>query len=295
MSTRITQNMISRSVLADLQDVSYRLARTREKLSSGKELTRPSDNPFLVSRALDYRGELSANRQHQRNVSEAKGWQTVTDTALRSVGDMLLRVRELVVQGGNGATASDGRAVMAQEVLQLIDGVKMEANAEYAGRYVFGGTATLTAPYALVDDLYHGDTSAIQREIGPGVQIPVNVVGSSVLGDASGGVIKVLRDVHQHLATNDFAGLSSDLAALDAVHETVVTARTEVGARMNRLDAAGSRLSELEESTMSLLSETEDADMAKALVDASTQQAVYESALRAGANIVQSSLLDFLK
>jgi flagellar hook-associated protein 3 FlgL len=75
----------------------------------------------------------------------------------------------------------------------------------------------------------------------------------------------------------------------------VITARTEVGARTNRLETASSRLGELEEATTSLLSETEDADMAKTLVDASTQQAVYESALRAGANIVQSSLLDFLR
>jgi flagellar hook-associated protein 3 FlgL len=51
----------------------------------------------------------------------------------------------------------------------------------------------------------------------------------------------------------------------------------------------------LEESTTSLLSDTEDADMAKTLIDASTQQAVYQSALRAGATIVQSSLLDFLQ
>ncbi len=46
---------------------------------------------------------------------------------------------------------------------------------------------------------------------------------------------------------------------------------------------------------MSLLSKTEDADMAKTLVDASTQQAVYQSALQAGAKIVQTSLLDFLR
>jgi flagellar hook-associated protein 3 FlgL len=44
-----------------------------------------------------------------------------------------------------------------------------------------------------------------------------------------------------------------------------------------------------------LLSETEDADMAKTLVAFSTQQAVYQSALKSGANIVQSSLLDFLR
>ena len=79
------------------------------------------------------------------------------------------------------------------------------------------------------------------------------------------------------------------------MHEAVVTARTDVGARTNRLDAAQSRLGQLEETTTTLLSNTEDADMAKTLIDASTQQAVYQSALRAGAQIVQTSLLDFLR
>jgi flagellar hook-associated protein 3 FlgL len=294
VTTRITQSMLSRSVLSDLQDVSSRLAKTRDKLSSGKELTRPSDNPYQTSRALQYRAELAQNQQHQKAVDEANAWQNVTDTALGEIGDIVLRVRDLTVQGANGATPSSDRAVIAREIAQLLDSAKSAANAQYAGRYVFAGTSTLSPPFALTDDAYHGDTELISREIGPGVQIAVNVTGDDVLGDASNGLIKTLRDVQAHMNANNVSALSQDLAALDTVHDTVVTARTDVGARTNRLDAAQSRLSQLEESTTSLLSNVEDADMAKTLIDASTQQAVYQSALRAGASIVQSSLLDFL-
>jgi flagellar hook-associated protein 3 FlgL len=286
--------MLSRSVLSDLSDVSAKLAKTREKLSSGKELTRPSDNPYQVGRALQFRGDLAANQQYQRAVSEANAWQNVTDTALGEVGDIVLRVRELTVQGANGSTPASDRAVIAREVASLIDAAKSAANAQYAGRYVLAGTSTLSPPYSLGDDGYHGDTGLISREIGPGVQIAVNVPGNAVLGDASSGLIKTLRDVYAHLQANDVTALSSDLGALDTVHETVVTARSDVGARANRLDAAQARLGELEEATTSLLSQAEDADMAKTLIDASTQQAVYQSALRAGASIVQTSLLDFL-
>lgn len=292
--TRVTQSMLSRTLLADLADVQGRLARSRAKLSSGKELTRPSDDPFQVARALQYRSELAATRQYQRSIAEADSWQTVTDTALGSMGDALLRARELVVQAANGTLTADARRQIGAEIASLTDRVKGDANARYAGRYVFSGTATLTAPYSTSDDVYHGDAATIQREIGPGVQLGVNVVGSAVVGDASSGVIKALRDIEAHLTANDQAALSADLTALDTAHETVITARTDVGARANRLEAATRRLQELEEATTSLLSETEDADMARTLVDVSTQQAVYESALRAGASIVQSSLLDFL-
>ena len=66
MNSRVTQSMMSRNVLADIEHASSRLDRTRQKLASGKELMRPSDDPFRASRALDYRSELAANLQHQR-------------------------------------------------------------------------------------------------------------------------------------------------------------------------------------------------------------------------------------
>ena len=67
------------------------------------------------------------------------------------------------------------------------------------------------------------------------------------------------------------------------------------GALENRLEAALSRLGEVEESTLNQLSETEDADIAKTLIEFSSQQAAYQAALKAGASIVQASLMDFLR
>ena len=199
------------------------------------------------------------------------------------------------MQAANGATSPSDRAVIATEVSQLIDAIKSDANAQYAGRYVFAGTATQTAPYATADDLYHGDTGAVRREIGPGVQLDVNVVGSAAVGDGTVGLIATLRNVVTHLQASNVNALSADLGALDTTHDTIVSARADVGARVNRLQSADDRLAELEEATRTLMSDNEDADMAKTYVDASTQQAVYQSALNVGAKIVQTSLLDFLR
>ena len=52
---RITQNMMSRTLLDDLQNVTTKLSKTQSKLSSGKELTAPSDDPFGTSQALMFR------------------------------------------------------------------------------------------------------------------------------------------------------------------------------------------------------------------------------------------------
>ena len=304
MGTTITQLMTSRSILSDLNEVSNRLAQTQRRMASGKQITRPSDDPFATSRALSLRGEAEGVRQYQRNVSEAIGWQEVTDVALSKISETVHRARELAIQGASDSSSASSRAAAAAEIDQLIEAVKQEANASYGGRYVFAGTATGTRPYAVGGgDAYAGDTATIAREIGPGIAVRVNVVGRDVLGDGQaagdGRLLDVLRDLAQHLRSGTVADMNTlrtaDLQGLERNLDEITRIRASVGATTNRLETAASRLLELEESTAKLLSETEDADMAKVMVDFSMQQAVYQSALQAGANIVQTSLLDFLR
>lgn len=296
--------MISRSLLADLNNVADRLARTQQKLSSGKELTRPSDDPFAVSRAIALRGSLEATRQYQRNVAEAEAWEDVTEQALSRVTDSVQRARELLIAGANDSNGPEAREAMAAEIETLIDSIKQETNASYGGRYVFSGTETGTRPYTLgAVDTYAGNAASVAREIGPGVSVNVNVVGSDLLGQGQGAaddkLLHVLRDIVDDLRggtpanANDLRG--TDLQRLDAGLGELTRLRAVVGATTNRLETADTRLQELEESSMTLLSETEDADMAETLVEYSMQQSVYQSALRAGANITQASLLDFLR
>jgi flagellar hook-associated protein 3 FlgL len=67
-----------------------------------------------------------------------------------------------------------------------------------------------------------------------------------------------------------------------------------MGAVSNRLTLASTRIQQLQNSETAALSNIQDADMAKVAINFSTEQAAYSAALKAGANIVQSSLLDFL-
>jgi flagellar hook-associated protein 3 FlgL len=257
---------------------------------------------------MSLRTELARVKQHERNVQEAQSWMSVTDTALGKIGDFAQTARELVVQGSSDTLPQTSRNAIADQIDQIIAGMKQEANATYDGRYVLGGNRTNVRPYDSTlqrtdasmppNDAYSGDAASQLREIGPNVTLAVNVHGDEVLGGAagsSGDLLGVLRDVATHLRAGDTAALgTTDLKAVSDQIDNLLSVRSRVGAGMNRLDTASSRLQEIEESTTSMLSDTEDADMAEVLVNFSTQQAVYQSALNAGARIVQSSLLDFL-
>jgi flagellar hook-associated protein 3 FlgL len=304
MSMRITTLMTSRATLADLTENVSKLSELQQKLSSGKEITKPSDDPYGTSRALQFRGDIEGLQQYQRNVDDGTAQLNTADTALSSISDVMQRARELLVQGSTDSAGPQARAAAADEIDQLVASVKQEANVEYAGRYVFSGTATATAPYtAGATDTYAGDSGTITREIGPGVQMSISTDISGLLGNgqaaADGKLLNTLRDISQHLRSGTTADMNAlrgaDLQHLDANAATLGSVRADVGARTNRLSLASGRLTGLEENSTKLLSNVEDADVAKTIIAYSTEQAAYNAALKAGANIVQASLLDFLR
>jgi flagellar hook-associated protein 3 FlgL len=306
---RITTGMVQRNVLADLNSISAKLTRSQMKSASGKELARPSDDPFSASRAMALRQSLEATEQHERNVEDAMGWQNSAEQALSAITAAAQRARDLLVQGSSDSADDTSREAIAAEIEQLIASMKENANATYRGSHVFSGAMTLTPPYSpgSADDAYHGDeagldpaVAGIVREIGPGVSMTINIVGREVLGggQAAGddGLLHVLRDAVDHLRAGDGPSLrGTDLSRLDAGVESVLELRARNGARSNRLETALTRLDEVKESTVRQLSETEDADIAETLIELSSQTAAYQAALRAGASIVQSSLMDFLR
>jgi flagellar hook-associated protein 3 FlgL len=228
--------------------------------------------------------------------------------AITSTPANMNRAGDLLVQGGNDATDQTSRNAIATELGQIIEAIKQAASQSYRGSYVFSGTATSTRPYEQgADDTYHGDDGGLDpalpgivREIGPGVTLTLNSVGKDILGQGQSAgddkVLDVLRDAIDHLQSGDGASLrSTDLTRLDANVDHVLEVRAANGAKASRLDAAYSRLQQTEEATIGQLSTVEDADMAKTLIDLNSQTAAYQAALRAGANIVQSSLMDFLR
>ncbi len=298
--TRITTGVLARGILDDVGTASARLSATQRKLASGRELTRPSDDPTAVARAIELRTELEGAQQHRRTVDEATAWTEITDSALDSIGEALQRARELVVAGGSDAAGPVARRAAAEELRGLVDTMKQAANASYGGRHVFSGTATDTPPYAVGgSDAYLGDTGAVLRGIGAGVSVTVNVTGPQVFGTGADDLLATMRRVIGHLESGTAADgallRGADLAALDGALDRLSATRAQVGSTANRLEAAGERLADLELSTVALLSEVEDVDVARAMVDFSTQQAALQAALKAGASIVQTSLLDFLR
>jgi flagellar hook-associated protein 3 FlgL len=312
VSNRITTGMVQGNILSDLNAVSDKLMRTQMRASSGKQIMRPSDDPYGTAKAIALRSSVAATQQYKKNVDDGTGWMNATEQAMASMTSSVQRARDLVIQGASNTLDANARGSLADEIDQLIAGVKQDANTKYGSSYLFSGSATDTSPYPDtddsngVDDAYKGDLGGsdpaqpgVVRQIGPGVSLTINTVADDILGSGKaagdGKLLNTLRDISAHLRSGDTASLSgADQTALDTNLDKLLEARAANGAKTNRLEAASARLDQVEGSVTEALSNVEDADIAKTMIDLSSQTAAYQAALKSGANIVQSSLMDFL-
>jgi flagellar hook-associated protein 3 FlgL len=296
---RITQRSVSNTMMSGLQSNLGRLQKLQEQLSSGKQMSRPSDSPVKTVEALQFRSTIRRTEQYVRNADDGLAQLGAADAALTDGLALTRRVRDLVLTGMNDTTGPEGRAALAGEIENLRDGLVAVANTRYLDRPVFGGT-TAAADAFTPAGTYSGDTETVLRTVGPGVQVPVNVTGDSVFG-ANGDpeqLFRVLDDLAATLRAGapDLHGrLTSGLNALDRGIDRVIAALGDVGARSNRLETVKSAAEGSLISLANSLSEVEDIDLPKTIVDLQLQEVAYKAALGATARVVQPSLLDFLR
>ena len=304
MSDRITSGMIAGSTLADINNSLSMLQRSESELASGKTIQEPSDNPYGASRAIELQSSIDGMSAYEANAQDGISWTQTASSALNNVNEVGQRVHELLIQASNDVNNPIDRTAIAEEVEQLTNTVKQDANTQYAGQYIFSGTDTNTPPYkAGAEDEYQGNAGTITRSIGPGASVVVNTNISSVLGNGQEGgdgkLLDTLRTITEHLrgaTPEDVQALgTTDLKNLEGNLSGLLTMQAGVGAVTDQMQTAASRIEDLKDTATQTLSNTQDADLAKVTTEYSNEQAAFNAALRAGASIVQQSLLEFLQ
>jgi flagellar hook-associated protein 3 FlgL len=303
MIGRITPAMTTSQVLANINSLQDQMDTTEEQLSSGKTINQPSDNPYGASLALQLNSSLSSLTNYSNSVADGTAWSSAATSSLTSIQSMLQRVQELVVGATNGTQSATDLQDTGAEVTQLTAAIKQEANTQYNGQYIFSGSASSTPPYsAATGDVYQGNTSALTREVGPGATVQVNVDVSSLLGSGSsagdGKLLDTLSSISADLNSGTAASVSdlsnNQLGNLTGSLNTLEQLQATAGTTQDRLTLAASRITGLQNTDTAALSNDEDANIATTYTTFTNEQAAFTAALKAGASIVQSSLMDFL-
>jgi flagellar hook-associated protein 3 FlgL len=96
------------------------------------------------------------------------------------------------------------------------------------------------------------------------------------------------------LQTNNPAAIQASLNSFGTALDSVDLSRAEVGAKLNRVQLLDQQQQSAQVSLAGQLSTVKDTDMAAAITDFSMAQATYQASLKAAAQALQPSLLDYI-
>ncbi|MDU9694899.1 MULTISPECIES: flagellar hook-associated protein FlgL [Priestia] len=292
---RVTQGMLAANSLKQISNSYNKLETLQNQLSTGKKITRPSDDPVVATKGMAYRSNLSEVNQYKRNLTEAQSWFDSSESGLEQVNSILQRTKELVVQGLNGTNESDDRQAIAREIEQLKLDYMQVGNTQVAGNYIFNGVNVGAPPVSedasgMIKSTINLDPFSV--EVSKGIQLRVNIHPENIFGQ---GAFDLMNSVQTAFEQNDVNSLKDLSTQVDTQLSTLLAERSELGARSNRLELIENRLDSQEITATKMLSNNEDADIEQVITDLTVQESVHRAALGVGAQIIQPTLLDFLR
>lgn len=297
MINRVTQVTMQRSTLANVQLNLAKMGDLQARMSGGKVITKPSDDPAGTATAMSLRAEKRANEQYGRNADDGVSWLTTIDSSIQSSVTALRNARDLTVRGGNGALNATSREALATEIEGVRDSLMAQANTTLGGRSVFAGTSS--APAAFTDQTavppysWSGTAGAsVERRIASDATVRADADGSAVFGTGAGSVFALMDSIAADLRAGVDVG--PRLAEIDTRLDTMLGELSDVGTRYNQMAAAQVSTAGQVDTLRTQLASIEDIDLASTILDLEAQEVAYKGALGAAARVLQPTLMDFL-
>jgi flagellar hook-associated protein 3 FlgL len=289
--SRVTQRGVSDAALRGLQASLARTQKLQNELSSGRRVSTPGDDPAAAASSMALRSQRRADEQYLRNSDDAAGRLNMADNALTQMSDRVRKVRELLIQSGNGALGDSDKAAIAAEINAIKGEVKDLYNTRWMNRPVFGGTNASDVAVDPDSGTYVGNDAAIMTRISREATIRTDVKGTDVAADS----LPALLDQISANITSNPSALSADLGALDGARDKILQALGDVGARAARVEATKNSVDSERLDFTSRISENEEIDLPLTIMNLESQKVAYQAALGAASKIMQSSLVDFLR
>lgn len=248
------------------------LQTSMERLSSGMRINSAKDDAAGQAIANRMTAQVKGMNQAQRNANDGVSMVQTMEGGLTRINDNLQRIRELAVQAASDTNTADDRASIATEITQRVEEIDRIANST-----TFNGTNLLNA------------AATLNIQVGANTTADDTITVDTV--DATSGTLGV-----GGLAVTDNAAAKASIDSVDAAIEIVDTARSTLGAKLNRFDSAISNLQTNQTNLSAARSRIEDADYAQevaAMTRANILQQAGTSVL-AQANQAPQSVLKLL-
>jgi flagellar hook-associated protein 3 FlgL len=282
------------------EQASTNSARAREEAqtaateaATGVRVQHPWDDPAAAGQIVRRLADVSRMDSIGKVASRASDELNSADSALGSVGDIVLRARELAIQLASDSYSAEQRANGGKEVSVLLQQAISLGNTRVGGRFIFGGTKDDTPPFDATGG-YVGSTVVRQVEIAPGELQDSSVRADIALGGAGGGtnVFASLAALAQALSTNDAVNIRQGIDGLDKSLNQVDQGRVDAGTSVNIFDTAVSTSRVASDAATTTAANLTDVDIIAAASRLALAQRALDASLTASIRSFQLTILD---
>jgi len=278
---RVNPNIVS-SVVADLNQSQSTLNTLLQEVATGKSVNQPSDNPTAAAQMVNNTLETANVDRYTQNISSS-----------------LTQAVSLGTEGANGTNNSTSLSALAQQVQSILSTVVSQANSAIGGVYIFGGTASSTAPYTADPSsptgyTYNGNNNANSVAVGDNLNVPTTLPGSQIFSHSSNSVIGSLSSLVAALQNGNGSQISSATTAVSSSIQTVSQAQGFYSNAANQLNAQENYL---QKETVTLTTQQNDlvgADMATVATELGQAEISNSAAMAAAGRVLPNTLLNYL-
>jgi flagellin len=278
MAINVRTNVAAGGALGDLNKTTRALGRSFERISSGLRIARAADDAAGLGVAENLRAAHTSAAVAARNINDGLSAISVAEGATNEVANIMIRMRELAVQGSNGVLGETERSYIETEMDTLVDEIERISGATTFNGVELASSAnpTLDVQVGIGDDSGGTDVIAVSfMDLGTTTTFASLEAAVTALSSAS---------------TSTFQDL---IGALDTALDSVNTARAQYGAAENRLNSALNSIETFGEATRAAESSIRDADFGYETAQLSANQILQQAGttvLAQAKNINQAAL-----
>ncbi len=180
---RISQNLITDSIVRSLHQNQSALYTAQMQTASGKRFSSPSEDPLGMSRSLEIRRELDSITQYMRNIDSGTALLGYTDSLLGQVDGILVEAKDIALAQSTATADPSLFPTIAGQVDDLIEQALSLFNSTYDGRYMFAGTAGDTVPFTREADgsvTYRGNEDPMDIFATKTLAVDISMPGSEM-------------------------------------------------------------------------------------------------------------------
>jgi len=313
---RIATGAYKEAMLDQFNTLAAKQYTLQNQVSTGLRVQSASDDPAAMQNTLDYNAEKATQIQYGTNITTLLSRANNIYTALQTLQTVSSRVGEISTTAASATTTPSQMNTFADEVNKLIQQVVTAANSKdpSSGKYLFGGTASGTAPFTATTNAngditavtYNGNSTTNQTEIGTGQTTSVDIPGANtgvtgargLITDQQNGAdfLNHLISLRDHLRASDQASITStDAGNLRKDENNIAYQVANNGVVQSQLNTAASFATNRVQSLDKMITNESSADIMQTMVRLNTAQTAYQAALQSGAKLMQMSILNYLQ